>query len=77
MMIGIVLGFGYDELTIKIKDQEVIKSRNRIEAIDKKIFSINAKGMNVLYCYLIVEEFNCISTCITTQEIWKILEVTH
>ena len=38
---------------------------------------LNAKTMNVLYCTLYANEFNHISTCISTKKIWDRLEVTH
>ena len=38
---------------------------------------LNAKAMNVLYCALDANEFNHISTCSSTKEIWDRLEVTH
>ena len=33
--------------------------------------------MNILYCALDPNEFNCSSTCESTKEIWDRLEVTH
>ncbi|XP_020258862.1 uncharacterized protein LOC109835291 [Asparagus officinalis] len=33
--------------------------------------------MNASYCSLTAEEFNHVSNCITAQEIWKILDITH
>ena len=38
---------------------------------------LNAKAMNILYCALDANEFNCISTCISAKKIWDRLEVTH
>ena len=38
---------------------------------------LNAKAINVLYCALDVNEFNRISTCNSTKEIWDRLEVTR
>ena len=37
----------------------------------------NAKVMNILYCALDPNEFNCASTCESVKEIWDKLEVTH
>lgn len=33
--------------------------------------------MNVLYCVLDANEFNCILTCNSTKEIWDRLEITY
>ena len=54
-----------------------------IEKIDKWTveermnMETNTKAMNTLICALCPEEFNRISTCKTTKEIWDKLEVTH
>lgn len=40
--------FGLCESTIKMEDQVVTKPRNKWNANDKKIYSINAKAMNEL-----------------------------
>ena len=37
---------------------------------DKKSAQLNAKAMNVLYCALDTNEFNRISVCTSTKEIW-------
>ena len=37
----------------------------------------NVKAMNILYCALDPNEFNCISTYELVKEIWDRLEVTH
>ena len=44
---------------------------------DIKQIEINAKAMNLLYCALDLNEFNRVSTCTSTKEIWDTLEVTH
>lgn len=51
--------------------------RDKWDATNEKIFTINAKAMNVVYCSLTAEEFNRVAVCITVHEIWRILEVTH
>ena len=38
---------------------------------------MNAKAMNIFYCVLERNEFNCISTCINAHDIWHLLEITH
>ena len=44
---------------------------------ERKNMEINARAMNALICTLSAKEFNSISTCKTTKEIWDKLEVTH
>ncbi|KAB1223953.1 hypothetical protein CJ030_MR2G026934 [Morella rubra] len=39
--------------------------------------SLNSKAMNVLYCALDSNEFNRISGCDTTKQIWDKLQVAH
>ena len=33
--------------------------------------------MNALFCALNIEEFNCMSTATSTNQIWQLLQVTH
>ena len=44
---------------------------------DKKLTSMNAKAMNILYCALERNKFNHISTCINPHDISHLLEITH
>ena len=44
---------------------------------DKKLASMNAKAINILYCALERKKFNRISTCINAHDIWHLLEITH
>ena len=44
---------------------------------ERKDMEINSKAMKTLICALFHEEFNRISTCKTTKEIWDKLKVTH
>ena len=47
-----------------------IKENGRLEALD-------SKAMSILYCRLNGTEFNRISSCKTSTDIWIRLEVTH
>lgn len=49
--------FGYQKHTSKIDDQLLTKCRDKRNVIDKKIFSINAKVISVLYYSLTAKEF--------------------
>ncbi len=41
---------------------------------EKDLAQLNADAMNLLYCALDRNEFNCISSCMTAKEIWNMLE---
>ena len=45
--------------------------------LEKKTFTLNTKAMNALFCALDKNEFNRVSICETTFNIWHTLEVTH
>uniref|UniRef100_UPI0024DE9535 hypothetical protein n=1 Tax=Klebsiella pneumoniae TaxID=573 RepID=UPI0024DE9535 len=49
---------------------------NKWDDLEKKIFYLNARAMNALFCALDKTEFNRVSTCETTFDIWHILEST-
>ncbi|CAL9113183.1 unnamed protein product [Musa textilis] len=53
------------------------KPTNEWSDLEKRLFSLNAKAMNALYCSLEKTKFNRISTCETTFDIWHTLEITH
>ena len=55
------------------------KSKLRIEWIEAEVkkVQVNFKAINTLHCALNFIEFNQISTCETTKEIWDKLKVTH
>ena len=44
---------------------------------EKKVFALNAKAMNALFCALDKNEFNRVSICDSALDIWRTLEVTH
>ena len=58
----------------RIQDPKPIQEYNED---DKKLASMNAKAMNILYCALERNKFNRISTCINAHDIWHLLEITH
>ena len=43
----------------------------------KKNANLDAKAMNALFCALTKEEFNCVSTATSANQIWHTLQVTH
>lgn len=68
---------GYHEPTITTADVTMTKPKDKWDINDKKLYSLNAKAMNALYCSLTADEFNRVSSCVTAQEIWQTLETTH
>ena len=62
---------------IKVDGIDIPKAGEDWDDNDMKMEELNAKAINVLYYALDSIEFNRISTCITTKEIWDRLEVTH
>ena len=48
---------------------ESIKSKKEWDEIDKKMAQLNARAMNILYYALDANEFNHISTCMSTKKI--------
>jgi hypothetical protein len=55
----------------------ISKPRSPYTNGDKKLFSTDAKAMNTFYCALSRSEFNRISSCKNTRDVWHALEVTH
>ena len=50
---------------------------NEYSEENKKLSSLNAKVVNILYCALERNKFNHIFTCLNAHDIWLLLEVTH
>ena len=50
---------------------------NHWNDLENKVFSLNTKAMNALFCALDKNEFNRVSLCETTFDIWRALEITH
>ena len=68
---------GPHTLTKLIDGMSIPQSKGEWNDFDKKMAQLNAKVMNILYCALDANEFNHISTCISTKKIWDRLKVTH
>ena len=68
---------GYRTPTIVVDNQEIEKTMDQWTDLENKLQNANAKAMNSIICSLDHIEFNRVSHCLTAQEIWHILEVTH
>jgi len=58
-------------------DITIHKPRSEYTDGDKKLFSMDVKTINNLYCILSRSEFNRISSCKNASDIWHALKVTH
>ena len=63
--------------TIVVNEIQTPKPIQEYNKDDKKLASMIAKVMNILYCALERNEFNRISTSINAHDIWHLLEITH
>jgi len=68
---------GFSRPKVTVDNLEIDKPRDRWTQIDNKRHRENANAKNSIICALDKIEYNRISHCVTTQEIWHILEVTH
>lgn len=50
---------------------------NHWNDLEKKTSFLNTRAVNTLFCALDKTEFNQVSTCETTFDIWHTLEITH
>ncbi|XP_058006836.1 spindle assembly checkpoint component MAD1-like [Hevea brasiliensis] len=53
------------------------KVEDEYNELDWKKVSLNAKALNILHCALDATEYNRISGCTSTKEVWDKLEVTY
>ncbi|MQM18593.1 hypothetical protein Taro_051590 [Colocasia esculenta] len=71
-------GYDYQLWTITEEvDQIVLNPREEWTDNDKKMFSQNSKAKNLICCALTRSEFNRISTCKSTKEMWDKLMLTY
>ena len=52
-------------------------SMSKWDKSEKKVFALNTKVMNALFCALDKNEFNWVSICDLTFDNWRTLDVTH
>jgi hypothetical protein len=60
-----------------VNETKVFKSKEEWDERDSHLIQLNAKAINMLYCALDANEFNRISACESTKEMWDKLEVTY
>ncbi|GAV58518.1 UBN2 domain-containing protein, partial [Cephalotus follicularis] len=63
--------------TRTIKGVVSLKPENEFNDNDFRMLQLNSKAKLVLFCSVGPNEFNRISSCDTTKEMWDLLEVTY
>ncbi|GAV78593.1 DUF4219 domain-containing protein/UBN2 domain-containing protein [Cephalotus follicularis] len=64
--------------TVTLENGDVIpKLRNNYDDNDRRRVQINAKAKHIIICAINSNDFNRISSCISTKEMWDRLEVTY
>ncbi|KAK2985220.1 hypothetical protein RJ640_009323 [Escallonia rubra] len=59
------------------KGTKVPKGILEMDAHEAQLFSMDDKAKNIISCGLDMNEYNRVSACETTKEMWRLLEVTH
>ena len=77
-MWDVVLDSPYVPMKTRIEN-EALEQKFRSEWIETEVkkVQVNFKAINTLHCTLNPIEFNRISTCTITKEIWDKLKITH
>ena len=77
-MWDVVLDGPYVPMKTKVGSEALEpKLQSEWTELEVKKVQVNFKAINTLHCALNPTEFNCISTCKTTKEIWDKLKVTN
>ncbi|GAV69358.1 DUF4219 domain-containing protein/UBN2 domain-containing protein [Cephalotus follicularis] len=63
--------------TISKDGVKTLKPRSLYTDDDRKMVRLNAKAKHVMICAINSNEFNTVSSCATTKEMWDRLEVTY
>ncbi|KAK5843075.1 hypothetical protein PVK06_005506 [Gossypium arboreum] len=61
----------------RVKGVFVLKEDSEWDNNDIKNIQLNTEAMHTLFCALGANEYNRVSLCSNTKEIWEKLEVTH
>ncbi|WMV09717.1 hypothetical protein MTR67_003102 [Solanum verrucosum] len=68
-------------LTIEVKDGDVtrviLKTRQQYNDFDKREFEKNHKARKLLMCGIGANEYDLISSCESTKEIWNSLRIVY
>lgn len=68
-----------EHLDLVPTDPTTNEPKNELDFNDKdeKIWSLNAKAINILFYAIDCVEYNRVSTCESAKELWTILQTTH
>ncbi|KAK2974082.1 hypothetical protein RJ640_013843 [Escallonia rubra] len=56
---------------------KVPKGILEMDTYEAHLFSMDDRAKNIISCSLDINEYNRVSACETTREMWRLLEVTH
>ena len=69
---------GWKPPTMKNDDGDDVRKPEILwDADEDKLASQNGKALNAIFNAVTPQEYKRISNCVSAQEAWKILEVTH
>jgi len=63
--------------TKKSGDEVILKLENEWSPLDKNNIEKNFKAMNLLFCAITPNEYDCVSACETAKEIWDKLKMAY
>ena len=69
---------GWSPPTMKDENREAMRKPEILwDANEDKLASQNSKALDAIFNAVTPQEYKRISNCVSAQEAWKILEVTH
>ena len=69
--------FGYTFPTKDVDGGKIRKTFDEYNEEENRKFQLDSRAIYILVCAMDRNEYNRISQCKTTKEIWRILEITH
>ncbi|KAI8571926.1 hypothetical protein RHMOL_Rhmol01G0158600 [Rhododendron molle] len=63
--------------TKKVGEETMPKSDNEWSPSEKTSIEKNYRAMNLLFCAITPNEYDCVSACESAKEIWDELEMSH
>ena len=69
--------FGYTFPTKDVDGGKIRKTLDEYNEEESRKFQLNSRAIYILVCAMDRNEYNRISQCKTTKEIWRILEINH
>ena len=69
--------YGYTFLTKDVDGCKIPKTLDKDSEDKNRNFQLNSTAIYIIVCAIDKNQYNRISQCKTTKEVWRILEVTH